>query len=191
MYCRCDLSNWNKLFLRVCIARVGVAVLVCRIMRYRYSFCLVSIVCFNCAYDFLYYDMDIETRWNCALVSCTASLSIGLFLGMCAVLVLSVIMYSFYFDSVLLNHDCCDYYWDFYVHCYSFWPIYLGFLKLGSFCSSITHLPGCLCPWNLSLNILLNMLPLDAFMLYLDSLLENPTGSSRFCNWLPSLCLVP
>ena len=54
---------------------------------------------------------------------------------------------------MLFNHDGCDYYWDVYVRGYSFWPTYLGFLKLGHFGSATTHFRGCLCPWTLPLNI--------------------------------------
>ena len=39
-------------------------------------------------------------------------------------------------------------------------PILLGSLKLGSFGSATTHLPGRFRPWTVSLNIELNMLPL-------------------------------
>ena len=40
------------------------------------------------------------------------------------------------------KHDGCDYHWDFYLHCYSFWPTRLGFHKLGCYGSATTHLPG-------------------------------------------------
>ena len=67
------------------------------------------------------------------------------------------------------NHDGCDNHWDLYVHCYSFWPTHLGFLKLGSVGSATIHLPECFCPWTFSLNIGLNVLPLDTFIRFRKS----------------------
>ena len=53
----------------------------CQVMRYRYFSCLVSIVFFSCiVQDFLYNNMDIGA-------SCTLSQSIGLVLGVYAVMV--------------------------------------------------------------------------------------------------------
>ena len=57
--------------------------------------CLVSNVYFKYKVQD-YHKMDIGTMWHCALVSCTPSQSIGLFSGCGSVLVLSVIMSSFY-----------------------------------------------------------------------------------------------
>ena len=53
-----------------------------------------------------------------ALLSCTPSQSIGLFFGVCAFLVLSVFMCSFYLFlyGVLFHRDGSDYYSDFYGH---------------------------------------------------------------------------
>ena len=52
----------------------------------------------------------------------------------------------------------------------------LGFLYLSSSGSENAQLPGCFRPWTFSLNIGLNMLPLDSFMLCLHSLLGYSTG---------------
>ena len=75
-------------------------------------------------------------------------------LCVCTVLVLTVITCSIYYflNSALCNRDGCDYNWDlsFDIH---FDPTHLGFLRLGSFVSATTHLPGCFCPSTLSLKI--------------------------------------
>ena len=52
----------------------------------------------------------------------------------------------------------------------------LGFLFISNSVSANTQLPGCFCPWTFSLNIGLNMSPLDTFMSCLHSLLEYSTG---------------
>ena len=52
----------------------------------------------------------------------------------------------------------------------------LGFLYLSSSGSTNAHLPGCFRPWTFSLNIGLNMLPMDFFMACLHSLLGYSTG---------------
>ena len=52
----------------------------------------------------------------------------------------------------------------------------LGFLYSSSSGSANAQLPGCVCPWTFSLNIGLNMLPLDFFMSCLHSILEYCTG---------------
>ena len=74
MYYGCSLSNWDKLFLRdIYIPRVGVAMTLCRIMRYHYS-CLIG---FNCIFQlytwfFVYIMVWIKsTMWHCASVNCT------------------------------------------------------------------------------------------------------------------------
>ena len=117
--------------------------------------------------------------WHCALVSCTLLQSVGLF-GVCHVLVLSVIMCSFYYflDTVLIM-------------VYIQWlQLLLEFLcpllfiltytlKLSEtrwfwFCN---YAPAWMfLPLELLLNIGLNMLPSDPFMSYLDSLLWYCTG---------------
>ena len=82
--------------------------------------CLVSSVHFSCIIHYcLYHNMDIDTMWHCALVSNTESQSIGLFFGVCVVLMLSVIRCSCYYfvDRILFHHDLhldsCDYHWSF------------------------------------------------------------------------------
>ena len=133
---------------------------------------------FICIYDSLYYLMDIGTMWHYAFVSCTPTQSIGLFWG-CALLWCWMPLCPSFTNSAITCYsimivaiNICNS----YVYCYSFWPTYLGFLKLGSFRSATTHLPGCFCPLTLFLNIGLNMLPSDSFMTCLDSLLEYSTG---------------
>ena len=50
----------------------------------------------------------------------------------------------------------------------------LGFLYISNSGSANAQLPGCFCPWTFSLNIGLNMFPLDSFCLH--SLLGYSTG---------------
>ena len=52
----------------------------------------------------------------------------------------------------------------------------LGFLYISNSGSANTQLSGCFCPWTFSLNIGLNMFPLDSFMSCLHSLLRYSTG---------------
>ena len=52
----------------------------------------------------------------------------------------------------------------------------LCFLYLSRSGSANAQLPGCFRPWTFSLNIGLNMLPLDSFMSCLHSLLGYSTG---------------
>ena len=52
----------------------------------------------------------------------------------------------------------------------------LCFLYLSSSAPANAQLPRCFCPWTFSLNIGLNMLPLDSFMSCLHSLLGYSTG---------------
>ena len=51
----------------------------------------------------------------------------------------------------------------------------LGVLYLSSSGSANAQLPGCFHPWTFSLNIGMNMLPLDSFMSCLHSLLGYST----------------
>ena len=51
----------------------------------------------------------------------------------------------------------------------------LGFLYIRNSGSANAQLPGCFCPWTFSLNIGLNMIPLDSFMSCLHSLLGYST----------------
>ena len=68
--------------------------------------------------------------------------------------------------------------------------VFLSFLKLCSFGSAATHLPGCFCPWTFSLNIVLNKLPLNPFVMLRFSTSVIYRGF-RLCNWLSLWCLVP
>ena len=52
----------------------------------------------------------------------------------------------------------------------------LGFLYISNSGSANAQLPGCFCPWTFSLNIGLNMFPLDSFMSCLHSLQGYSTG---------------
>ena len=52
----------------------------------------------------------------------------------------------------------------------------LGFLYISNSGSANAQLPVCFCPWTFSLNIGLNMFPLDSFMSYLHSQLGYSTG---------------
>ena len=52
----------------------------------------------------------------------------------------------------------------------------LGFLYINNSGSANAQLPGCFCPWTFSLNIGLNMFPLDSFMSCLHSILGYSTG---------------
>ena len=52
----------------------------------------------------------------------------------------------------------------------------LGFLSISSSGSANAQLPGCFRPWTFSLNIGLDMFPLDSFMSSLHLLLRYFTG---------------
>ena len=56
-------------------------------------------------------------------------------------------------------------------------------LILGIWCSAISHLPGCFCPWTFFQSIGFNMVPSDPFMLHLATQLAA-------CNWLSLRRLV-
>ena len=101
--------------------------------------------------------------------------------GVCVVLVLNAIRYSchYFLHRILFHHDfhheSCDYHWDFMA--ISYFLIYtLGFLHISSSGSANAQLPGCFRPWTFSLNIGLNLFPLDSFMSCLHSLLGYSTG---------------
>ena len=49
-------------------------------------------------------------------------------------------------------------------------------LILGFWCSTIPHLPWCLCPWTFFQNIGFNMVPLDPFMSHLPTQLGYSAG---------------
>ena len=92
--------------------------------------------------------------------------------GVCAVLVLSVIMCSF--TSCVSWWESWDYYWDIYGH--SFILNYTFRLSETRSGSANAQLPGYFYPWTFCMNIGLNMLPSDSFMSCLHSLLGYPTG---------------
>ena len=54
----------------------------------------------------------------------------------------------------------------------------LGNLYISNSGSANAQLPECFCPWIFSLNIGLNMFPLDSFMSCLHSQLEYSTGEA-------------
>ena len=96
--------------------------------------------------------------------------------SVCTVMVLGVIMCSFYSfpDRVLFHHDGYDYNWDFMSY-HLFWTTHLHFSKIGISSFATTHLSGCFCPWTFSMNIGLNMsnlrFPLcPVYIRYKDSL---------------------
>ena len=97
--------------------------------------------------------------------------------GVCVVLVLNVIRCSchYFLVRILFHHDSCDYHWNSIAINYLL--IYtLCFLYVSNSGSANAQLPGCLHPWTFSLNIGLNMFPLESFMSYLHSLLRYSTG---------------
>ena len=59
------------------------------------------------------------------------------------------------------------------------WPLVFvlnNFLILGIWCSAISHLPGCFCPWTFFQNIGFNMVPSDPFMSHLTIQLGYSAG---------------
>ena len=122
------LNNQSKLFQEThTYQKIGAAMMVCWMIWHCYS----SLLGFKCIFQFLvrdslYHNMDIGSMCRCALASCTLSQSIRLFFFMCAVLVLIVIMCTFYYflDRVLFyhdfHHDSCDCYRDFYGNSFHF-----------------------------------------------------------------------
>ena len=120
----------------------------------------------------LCHGMDIGTcdivHWSAARHNHLANLT-GF--SVYVVLVLNVSRYSFhvFLDRILFHHDfhhdSCDYHWVFMAINYLL--IYtLGFLYISNSGSANAQRPGCFCPWTLSLNIGLNMFPLDSFVMF-------------------------
>ena len=68
----------------------------------------------------------------------------------------------------------------------------LGFFYISNSGSANAQLPGCFCPWTFSLNIGLNMFPLDSFMSCLHSLLGYSTGEFQALQLivLATICAV-
>ena len=59
------------------------------------------------------------------------------------------------------------------------WPLVFvlnNFLILGIWCSAISHLPGCFCPWTFFQNIGFNMVPSNPFMSHLTIQLGYSAG---------------
>ena len=99
----------------------------------------------------------------------------------CVVLVLNVVRCSchYFLDIIIfhhdIHHDSCDYHWDFMaINCPLIYT--LGLFYISSSGSANAQLSGCFRPWTFSLNIGLNMLPLDSFISCLHSLLGYSTG---------------
>ena len=135
------------------IPKVGVDMMVCWMIWYVILSCLVSDVHFNCrVQDFLYPYMDKGNMWYCALVSCTPSQSVGLYLGVHCSGVECHCSFYYFFDRILIHHDfhhdSCDYHWDFYGHSFHF-------EMLQPFCHYVVlvlqnaQLPECFSPWTL------------------------------------------
>ena len=139
----------------------------------------------NCIVQYsLNQNMDIGTMWHCTLVSSTPLYYIGLVLG-CALFwcwvslgaPFTISLIEFYFIMIFIMiavtivgiFMAINYFLDYT----------LGFLYLSSSGSANAQLPGCFRPWTLSLNIGLNMLPLDSFMSCLHSILGYFTGEFR------------
>ena len=189
-------SMWfNKLFLTdIYRLKVGVAMTVCRKIRYCYSFLLG----FNCTfqlyssgflmlwYGYKYHAILYIKQLHPTTVYRTVSGWVCFVLVLLSVLFINSYIESYFIMMVaIIIGSLCPF--------YSFWATYLSFPELGSSHSATTYLHGCFCPWTFSLNIGLNMLPSDSFMSCLDSLLGLYIlhGSSNLCNWLSLLCLVP
>ena len=136
--------------------------------------------------------MDRGNMWHCTLVSSTPSRSIGLFYG-CALVwfwvplgaPVTISLIYFYFIMIVVTII------GIFLPIHYFSNYTLGILYLSSAGSANAQLPGCFRSWTFSLNIGLNMSPMDAFMSCLDSILGYFIGSSRLCNWLSLRRLVP
>ena len=132
--------------------------------------CLVSNAYFSCVVrNSQYHDMDIGTKWHCALVSCTPSQSIGMDFGcalfwcwvsLCVPFAYSLI--ELYFIMIVVTIIGIFMAIIFILNCMS----RLSVLSIS--CSANAHFPGCFRPWTFPLNIGLNMLPSDSFMSCLD-----------------------
>ena len=148
-----------------------------------YCYCFLSgFKCtFSCKVQYsLYHNMDIGTMWHCALVSSTPSQSIGLVFGgalfwcwvsLGAPVTISLIEFYFIMIFIMIVVTIIG----IFMTINYFLEYTLVFLYLSSSGSANAQLPGCF-PWTFSLNIGLNMLPLDSFMSCLHSVLEYSTG---------------
>ena len=172
MYYSCVLSNRNKLFRRdIYIPKVAVAMKVCQVICYCSSPLLGFKRIFQCILQCsLYHNIDIGTKWHCALVSCTPSQSMGLVLG-CG------LFWHWVSWCVPFTNSLIEFY--FIMMVVIIIVIFMAILFILNYTfrlfvstsgSANVHLPGFLHPWTFSLNIGLNMLPSDSFMSFLDSL---------------------
>ena len=159
MHHRCILSKWNKFFVKdLYIPRLGVAMTVCRMMRYILS-CFVPNVYINCVVqDFLYFNVDIVTMWHCALVRCTQSQSIELVFGGALFWCWLLLYFSFTNYSI----ECY-----FIMMVATTIGIFMSILFILTYTLKLSDtrqfcnyaLPGCFSPWTFSMYIWLNMLP--------------------------------
>ena len=107
-----------------------------------------------------------------------------------------ILIYSchFFLNGILFqhdfHHDSCDYHWDFYGHYLPF-DLYFRLLYISNSGSANAQLPGCFCPWTFSLNIGLNMFPLDSFMSCLHSLIGYSTGEFQALQLIVLAAFVP
>ena len=171
-----------KSFYETYMPKVGVAMLVYWMIWYCYCFLSGFKCTFNCSVQYsLYYIIDIGTMWHCTLVSSNPSQTIELVLG-CALfwcwlslgapVKISLIEFYFIMIFIMIVVNIIRIFMAIiYLLNYS-----LDFRYLSSSGSANAELPGCFRPWTFSLNIGLNMIPLDAFMSCLHSLLGYSTG---------------
>ena len=98
-----------------------------------------------------------RTVWGCTLFWCWASLGTPV--------TISLIKFDFIMLFIMLIVTIIR----FFMAINYFLNYILGFLYLNIFGSANAQFPGCFHPWTFSLNIGLNMLPLDSFMSCLNS----------------------
>ena len=120
MYYSCFLSIWNELFLiAIYIPRIGVAMTMCWIRWYCYSFMLA----FKCM--FLLYSSGVSISWygyGYRVTLCVGRLGpIMVYRTGLSVCVFSGVVCHFcsfhcFLDRVLFHRDGCDHHWDFYAH---------------------------------------------------------------------------
>ena len=152
----------------------------------------------HCMFQYyLYHGVDIGTcdivHWSAAPHDCIANRT-GF--SVYVVLVLNVIRYSchYFLDRIIFHHDfhhdSCEYHGIFMAINYLL--IYtLGFLYISHYGFANAQLPECFCPWTFSLNIGLDMFPLDSFMSCLHSLLGYSTGEFQTLQLIVLAALVP
>ena len=155
------------------IPKVGVTMLV----YWMIWCCLVSGVLSVLCHGMYIGTCDI-VHWSAAPHHCIAFRTVFF---VCVVLVLNVIRCSchYFLDRIIFHHDfhhdSCDCHWDFMAMNYLL-ICTLGFLYINSSGSANAQLPGCFRAWTFSLNIGLNIFPLESFTSCLHSLLGYSTG---------------